>query len=311
MAGSVVKPLRGLSYLTDHFHQSFSLHQEEGIVHKRKAGFTLIELLVVIAVIAIIAAILFPVFSKARERARQTSCLSNERQLGLAVLQYAQDNEETTPQAFANNNFTISWWYITYPYYKSNAVTRCPSNPNNDVSTSSVYDDSLGVKTSYAVNCFTSSPIKAAFSRSDAFGSPAVTVHLSDMVSPSNLIGIVETTVSYSEYDVTDSNGIYNQPTTSTLTHRSDIGPNGTATDFYDIEKGNLFCGHTGLVNIWFCDGHTKAMRPSALLTQTNDPGNMTTTAPANLWTADQEQFTGANYSNALNNLNFSGNYYR
>ena len=60
----------------------------------RRKGFTLIELLVVIAIIAILAAILFPVFAKAREKARQTSCLSNTKQLCLAALQYAQDFDE-------------------------------------------------------------------------------------------------------------------------------------------------------------------------------------------------------------------------
>ena len=62
-----------------------------------KRGFTLIELLVVIAIIAILAAILFPVFAQAREKARQITCISNEKQMGLAMLQYQQDNDETFP----------------------------------------------------------------------------------------------------------------------------------------------------------------------------------------------------------------------
>jgi prepilin-type N-terminal cleavage/methylation domain-containing protein len=63
----------------------------------RRAGFTLIELLVVIAIIAILAAILFPVFAKAREKARMTSCLNNQRQLAMGILIYAQEHEELLP----------------------------------------------------------------------------------------------------------------------------------------------------------------------------------------------------------------------
>ena len=72
-------------------------------VGKRLKAFTLIELLVVIAIIAILAAILFPVFAQAREKARQTSCLSNLKQIGTGIMMYTQDNEETYPlnnQAF-------------------------------------------------------------------------------------------------------------------------------------------------------------------------------------------------------------------
>src|SRR3989440_9152207 len=63
----------------------------------RKDGFTLIELLVVIAIIAILEAILFPVFAQARESARQTNCLSNQKQLGTGLMMYAQDYDETLP----------------------------------------------------------------------------------------------------------------------------------------------------------------------------------------------------------------------
>ena len=68
-------------------------------VNPRSTGFTLIELLVVIAIIAILAAILFPVFARAREKARQTTCSSNQRQIAASILMYCQDHDETLPQA--------------------------------------------------------------------------------------------------------------------------------------------------------------------------------------------------------------------
>src|SRR2546421_9538539 len=71
-------------------------------VDRTKAGFTLIELLVVIAIIAILAAILFPVFAKAREAARKTSCTSNLKQISTAFLMYSQDYDETMPPWTAN-----------------------------------------------------------------------------------------------------------------------------------------------------------------------------------------------------------------
>ena len=80
---------------------------------KLRRGFTLIELLVVIAIIAILAAILFPVFAKAREKARQISCASNLKQLGLGIIQYNQDNDETYPCNYLDN--VGSWRYTIYP----------------------------------------------------------------------------------------------------------------------------------------------------------------------------------------------------
>lgn len=93
-------------------------------------GFTLIELLVVIAIIALLAAILFPVFARARENARRTSCLSNTKQLGLGALQYAQDYDEKLPPSYdgVSPSNVGGWFYIIQPYLKSVQLLYCPSD---------------------------------------------------------------------------------------------------------------------------------------------------------------------------------------
>jgi prepilin-type N-terminal cleavage/methylation domain-containing protein len=93
-----------------------------------RRGFTLIELLVVIAIIAILAAILFPVFAQAREAARKASCMSNMKQLGLAVTSYATDYDETyVPAEIAVGASRISWPTLLFPYVKNEGIFVCPS----------------------------------------------------------------------------------------------------------------------------------------------------------------------------------------
>src|SRR5579862_8801288 len=105
----------------------------------RSYGFTLIELLVVIAIIAILAAILFPVFAKVREKARQSTCASNLKQMGLATMMYMQDADETAPIGFwydgGNDSHDIYWYNIIMPYVANKStnvalINSCLSSPS-------------------------------------------------------------------------------------------------------------------------------------------------------------------------------------
>ena len=100
-------------------------------MQQRNRGFTLIELLVVIAIIAILAAILFPVFQKVRENARRASCQSNLKQIGLGMIQYLQDNEETYPTVYGFEPASMPpmpWHSAVQPYIKSWGVFQCPDD---------------------------------------------------------------------------------------------------------------------------------------------------------------------------------------
>src|SRR3954471_3517680 len=107
---------------------SHSFMPQTPMPRARRRGFTLIELLVVIAIIAILAAILFPVFARARENARRSSCQSNLKQLGLGVAQYTQDYDEKFPYAMVSNtSYDFGWSVIIQPYVKSTQLLQCPS----------------------------------------------------------------------------------------------------------------------------------------------------------------------------------------
>jgi prepilin-type N-terminal cleavage/methylation domain-containing protein/prepilin-type processing-associated H-X9-DG protein len=135
--------------------------KEAGMMSRR--GFTLIELLVVIAIIAILAAILFPVFARAREKARQASCQSNEKQLALGFLMYVQDYDESFPPSWSATGGRFPqaydhWPALIYPYIKNTDLFDCPTSPDKasrNIVSGGSYDGNYGFNydgLTYAIN---------------------------------------------------------------------------------------------------------------------------------------------------------------
>ncbi|HEY3333186.1 MAG TPA: DUF1559 domain-containing protein [Capsulimonadaceae bacterium] len=142
----------------------------------RKA-FTLIELLVVIAIIAILAAILFPVFATAREKARQTTCASNLKQLGLAFVQYTTDNDEMYPGGTTVGGIGMGWAGQLYPYVKSTGAYQCQDDRSTQVLSSVQYELSYGFNLNIGLRPGSSPMANQAHSVSQC-GAPALSVAL-------------------------------------------------------------------------------------------------------------------------------------
>ncbi len=161
----------------------------------KRCGFTLIELLVVIAIIAILAAILFPVFARAREKARQASCMSNLKQIGLGVNMYAQDYDERyamlsyavpagaeTNSAFFNGQRV--WWYEALdPYIKNTQLWVCPdyTTENRTCNNCGVNEGEPRALWGYGLNCdWRSAPKPTDGAKMAQFPVPATTVCAAD-----------------------------------------------------------------------------------------------------------------------------------
>jgi prepilin-type N-terminal cleavage/methylation domain-containing protein/prepilin-type processing-associated H-X9-DG protein len=148
---------------------------------KRRFGFTLIELLVVIAIIAILAAILFPVFAQAKGAAKATQCLSNQRNLGLAMVLYQQDYDDTFPlDAYGTPEGFPLWLDLVDPYVKNKQIWLCPGSSVADKDTTGALSSHFGYNATYLTDILTD------FSNFDghravsstALGSPTETVVL-------------------------------------------------------------------------------------------------------------------------------------
>jgi len=206
-----------------------------------KRGFTLIELLVVIAIIAILAAILFPVFAQAREKARQTSCLSNIKQIGTAWQMYAQDYDETACPTvlgdFQNwwDGFDDTWgasktfYYekgLLGPYIKNGKINRCPSYTGKSYDrpdTGYAYNRLIGGEYQWATGAFNPEPAAIG-----SINAPAETVLFTDaaMNSGGEIYGAQ----------------ILHNPTAASVL---------TKTHFR----------HSDMANVSYADGHAKAVK--------------------------------------------------
>lgn len=251
----------------------------------RLKGFTLIELLVVIAIIAILAAILFPVFAQAREKARQSTCASNEKQIGLAVLQYVQDYDETMPIVTAGN---FDWTFMVGPYvkaggsvnnngYYTGAIWRCPSAKAPELQT----------------NQYGSLP--NTFPPRPEWGGKNVTLSLIE--TPSDHLMVYEAGANgNANWNYTGAGSADEWYWVSNIANDRSIGADNSFAKDRDENNQNWGGGqmypryrHANNTNMLFTDGHVKAFRKGQLQWHKNiclsdsDP-NAGTCSPSNWW---------------------------
>ena len=272
---------------------------------KEKTAFTLIELLVVIAIIAILAAILFPVFARARENARRSSCQSNLKQIGLGLMQYTQDNDEHLPficvgQVERSGSDDIyegyTWQDEIFPYVKSEQVFNCPSASFRKTDTNAVpyvYSDPANNPNGPAVrgtwdNATThgkhigSYLISAAYQRdglppvssipypvggSGAFNNTApISAHSVNVEAPAETFWVGE--------NDTNSGGGTRMPElfylamykgASDRLTYDEDGEDGGEPNILKGRIGQISSRHLETTNVLFFDGHVKAMKFSQL----------------------------------------------
>ena len=242
-------------------------------------AFTLIELLVVIAIIAILAAILFPVFARARENARRSSCTSNLKQIGLGLIQYSQDYDEKQPLDYFTEDNDQSgyggrykWMDAAYPYIKSEQIFNCPSDTFGNNATellNSTYKylpgsggngesgyryGSYGANVAYYDDPGASPPFGTHIGASGGAGGTVKTASLAQIEAPTTTVWVTETKPRY-------VGEVY---TWQIYWSDASQAPTVQTTDGYQ-RLNKIIARHLETANVLWCDGHVKSVRLDSL----------------------------------------------
>jgi len=247
-----------------------------------RSAFTLIELLVVIAIIAILAAILFPVFAQAREKARQAACASNQKQIGMAILQYVQDYDDAYPMAIYGTSASatsVSWPTLAQPYLKNTQVFVCPSEKGESVGN----PPGASFPVTYAYNYYLGGNNNAS--------TGVMTSSLPQTTKDSQTVMLVDG-ATLAQTGVAPEKWAYKldpvrKNTAWLLVH---AGSNLMATS---ASHGAPQARHSGLVNILWGDGHLKASKITAFYTL---PGEEVPNKPADAYTPSWSPCLDPNY---------------
>ncbi len=249
---------------------------------KATKGFTLIELLVVIAVIALLAALTFPTFGKVREKARQTSCLSNSKQLVCAFDLYLQDFDETMPLAVCNDSLNPGnevwhvWTTRVQPYIRNVNIMFCPSGGARVAANVQNVPADWPIFVQYGLNVdYMNKPMSDCSdfqippnlfgppTMLSAIPQPATTIMLTENGQDSGINANIGTSITYS-------------PAGFTTLDTCSYGGWGTNFGLWYPDSparsntGMFLARHMGGGNIIFCDSHAKWMRTEAVAAGTN-----------------------------------------